>query len=71
MTNFINPEVIIIGGGIEKFGALLIDAIKLAIKEWAIEETSNIVKVIPSAFGENSIALGVVGIVVREIFTQA
>jgi len=44
---------------------------KAAIKEWAIEEAGNVVKVIPSAFGENSIALGVVGIVVREIFTQA
>jgi predicted NBD/HSP70 family sugar kinase len=67
----LNPEVVIIGGGIEKCGALLLDAIKLAIKEWAIEETASVVKVIPSAFGENSIALGVVGIVVREIFTQA
>jgi N-acetylglucosamine repressor len=71
LTNFLNPEVVIIGGGIEKCGALLLDAIKLAIKEWAIEETASVVKVIPSAFGENSIALGVVGIVVREIFTQA
>lgn len=71
LVNLLNPEVVVIGGGIEDCGAILLDAVKAAIKEWAIEEASNVVKVIPSAFGENSIALGVVGIVVRELFTQA
>lgn len=71
LTNLLNPEVVVIGGGIEKCGALLLDAIKQAVKEWAITETADAVKIIPSAFGENAIALGVVGIVEREIFTQA
>ena len=71
LVNLLNPEVVIIGGGVEICGAILLDAVKEAIKDWAIEETAQAVKVIPSAFGENAIALGVVGIVVREIFTQA
>jgi predicted NBD/HSP70 family sugar kinase len=71
LVNLLNPEVVVIGGGIEDCGAVLLDAVKGAVKEWAIEEAANVVKVIPSAFGENSIALGVVGIVVRELFTQA
>ncbi len=71
LINLLNPEVVVIGGGIEDCGAILLDAVKGAVKEWAIEEASNVVKIIPSAFGENSIALGVVGIVVRELFTQA
>jgi len=71
LVNLLNPEVVVIGGGIEDCGTILLDAVKNAVREWAIEEAANVVKVIPSAFGENSIALGVVGIVVRELFAQA
>ncbi|MBI4372141.1 MAG: ROK family protein [Candidatus Omnitrophica bacterium] len=71
LVNLLNPEIVVIGGGIEDCGAPLLDAIKAAIKEWAIEEASSHVKIIPSAFGENAVALGVVGIVAREVFAQA
>ncbi|HXV27337.1 MAG TPA: ROK family protein, partial [bacterium] len=71
LANLFNPEIVVIGGGIEDCGAPLLDAIKLAVKEWAVEEASNSAKVIPSAFGENAVALGVVGIVAREVFAQA
>ena len=49
----------------------LLDAVKNAVKDWAVEEVASQVKIIPSAFGENSVALGVVGIVAREVFAQA
>ncbi|HQB93733.1 MAG TPA: ROK family protein, partial [Candidatus Omnitrophota bacterium] len=65
------PEVVVIGGGIEDCGAALLDAVKSTVKEWAVEEAATQVKVIPSAFGENAVALGVVGIVAREVFAQA
>ncbi len=71
IVNLFNPEVVVIGGGIEDCGATLLDAIKSTVKEWAAEEASSQVKIIPSAFGENAVALGVVGIVAREIFAQA
>ena len=71
LVNLLNPEIVVIGGGIEDCGAPLLDAIKASIKEWAVEEASAQVKIIPSAFGENAVALGVVGIVAREVFAQA
>ncbi len=71
LVNLLNPEIVVIGGGIEDCGAPLLDAIKNAIKEWSVEEASAQVKIIPSAFGENAVALGVVGIVAREVFAQA
>ena len=71
IVNLFNPEVVVIGGGIEDCGATLLDAIKNTVKEWAVEEASTQVKIIPSAFGENAVALGVVGIVAREVFAQA
>ena len=71
LVNLLNPEIVVIGGGIEDCGAPLLDAIKLSVKEWSVEEASSQVKIIPSAFGENAVALGVVGIVAREVFAQA
>ncbi len=71
IVNLLNPEVVVIGGGIEDCGATLLDAIKTTVKEWAVEEAAIPVKIIPSAFGENAVALGVVGIVAREVFAQA
>ncbi len=71
LVNLLNPEIVVIGGGIEDCGAPLLDAIKSAVKEWSVEEASSQVKIIPSAFGENAVALGVVGIVAREVFAQA
>lgn len=71
IVNLLNPEVVVIGGGIEDCGAPLLDAIKNTVKEWSVEEAATQVKIIPSAFGENAVALGVVGIVAREVFAQA
>ncbi|MBI1977781.1 MAG: ROK family transcriptional regulator [Candidatus Omnitrophica bacterium] len=71
LVNLLNPEIVVIGGGVEDCGAPLLDAIKTTVKEWAVEEASSQVKIIPSAFGENAVALGVVGIVAREVFAQA
>jgi len=71
IVNLLNPEVVVIGGGIEDCGAVLLDSIKNTVKEWSVEEAATQVKIIPSAFGENAVALGVVGIVAREIFAQA
>jgi predicted NBD/HSP70 family sugar kinase len=71
IVNLLNPEVVVIGGGIEDCGAPLLDSIKNTVKEWSVEEASTQVKIIPSAFGENAVALGVVGIVAREVFAQA
>lgn len=71
LINLLNPEVIVIGGGIEACGAVLLDAVKTAVKTWALEEAVNNVKIIPSAFGDKSVAYGVVGIVEREVFAQA
>lgn len=71
LVNLLNPEIVVIGGGIEDCGAILLDAVKNTVKDWAVEEVASQVKIIPSAFGENSVALGVVGIVAREVFAQA
>ena len=70
LTNLLNPEIVVIGGGVEDCGAPFLEVLKNTVKEWAVEEASSRVSIIPSAFGENAVALGAVGIVAREIFAQ-
>ena len=70
LVNLLNPEIVVIGGGVEDCGAPFLEAVKETVKQWALEEASSRVSIIPSAFGENAVALGAVGIVAREIFAQ-
>lgn len=70
LANLLNPEIVVIGGGVEDCGAPFLEALKNTVKEWSVEEAANRVSIIPSAFGENAVALGAVGIVAREIFAQ-
>ncbi|MFC1703502.1 ROK family protein [Candidatus Omnitrophota bacterium] len=70
LVNLLNPQLVIIGGGIEKAGDKLLDAVKETVSRWAFEDTAGAVKIIPSRFGEDSVALGAASLVVRNIFTQ-
>ncbi len=70
LVNLLNPQIVIIGGGIEKAGNILLDAVKEAIAAWSFEEMARQVKVIPSSLGDNSIALGAASLVVRQFFAH-
>lgn len=70
LVNLLNPEIVVIGGGVEDCGAPFLEVLKNTVKDWAVEEASSRTSIIPSAFGENAVALGAVGIVAREIFAQ-
>jgi len=42
LVNLINPEVIVIGGGIEECGSILVDSVKTSIKRWSFEEAGGL-----------------------------
>jgi predicted NBD/HSP70 family sugar kinase len=68
LVNFLNPQAVIIGGGLEEAGMPFIDEIRRTVSEWAFEEASSAVKIIPSRLGEDAVALGAANYIVREIF---
>ena len=70
LINLFNPEVVIIGGGIEKAGELILGPIRRSIRKFAFEEPANKVRIIPSALGEDAVSLGAASLVLREIFIQ-
>ena len=71
LINLFNPEILVIGGGLEEAGALLMDAVKKTVAGWAFPEMANACKVIPSRLGENAVALGAASLAIRDTFVQA
>jgi len=70
LVNLLNPDVVIIGGGIEQVGSVLLDSVRRAVKRWAFEEMAEAVKIIPARLGDNSVALGAATLVIRNVFSR-
>ncbi|NQT89709.1 MAG: ROK family protein [Candidatus Omnitrophica bacterium] len=70
LINLFNPEVVVIGGGIEQAGELLLGPTRKTVRQLAFEEPANTVKIVPSRLGDSAVALGAAGLVLREIFAR-
>lgn len=70
LINIFNPEIVIIGRGIELAGDLLLDVIKKTVKKWAYEEVVKTVRIIPSKLGEDSVAVGAASVAMQQLFSQ-
>lgn len=71
LVNLFNPEVVVIGGGVEKAGELVLDPIRKTVRKLAFSEQASIVKIITSALGEDAVSLGAASLAIREIFLKA
>ncbi len=71
LINLFNPEIVILGGGMERAGDLILEPIKRMVRRLAFEEPASMVRIIPSRLGENSVSLGAASLVIREIFIHA
>ena len=71
LINIFNPQVVVIGGGMEKAGSVFMQALSSCIKMYAFEESFNAAKILPSFLGEDAVALGAAALGVRELFINA
>jgi len=70
LVNLFNPEVVVIGRGIEKAGDIFFSAVRKSLRKWAYEESVKIAKVVPTSLGEDVVAIGAGALVVRELFAK-
>ncbi|MBI5874070.1 MAG: ROK family protein [Candidatus Omnitrophica bacterium] len=70
LVNLLNPQMVIIGGGIEQAGIALIEEIREAVGEWCFQEAANAVKIVPSRLGEDAVALGAASLIIRNAFAE-
>ncbi|MDP2942373.1 MAG: ROK family transcriptional regulator [Candidatus Omnitrophota bacterium] len=71
LVNLLNPEVVVIGGGIEQAGAVFMDSIKRTIHCWSREENIRNLRIVPSRLGGNAVAMGAVCLVLQRILMNA
>jgi predicted NBD/HSP70 family sugar kinase len=71
LVNVFNPQLVIIGGGLEEAGNVLLDIVRQSVNDWCFKEMAQAVKIMPSRLGENAVALGAASLVVRNMFIKA
>jgi predicted NBD/HSP70 family sugar kinase len=70
LVNIFNPDIVAIGGGIEKAGDVFMDSIRETVKRFAFEEPASLVKIIPSILEDNAVVLGAAALAAREVFIE-
>lgn len=68
LVNLLNPELIIIGGGVENAGIVLLDAVRQKIRDIAIPEAAEKTRIVPSGLGEDAVPLGASALVIQNYF---
>lgn len=68
LVNVLNPEVIIIGGGMEHGGYTFIEKINSYVKKYAFDEMIKNLKIIASGLGDEAVSLGAANMVVKKTF---
>lgn len=71
LVNLFNPEAVVIGGGVEKAGELILEPIKNVVRKLAFTEQADMVRITTSALGENAVSMGAASLAIREIFLKA
>ena len=65
--NFLNPEMVVIGGGISQAGPALWDPIMRTVRANALKEALEVCRVVPAALGDDAGIMGGVVLVLQEM----
>jgi N-acetylglucosamine repressor len=70
LVNLLNPEMVVLGGGLEEAGEGFLNKVTETVKEWAFREETENLKVVYSQLRENAVALGAASLVMQRLFAQ-
>ena len=70
LINLFNPEIIVVGRGIEKAGDVFFSALRKSVRKWAYDESVKVVKILPTSLGEDVVAAGAAALVVQDLFAK-
>lgn len=70
LVNLLNPEVVVIGGGLEEAGEDFLKQVSSTVKEWAFREAVENLKIVYSQLRENAVALGAASLVMQRVFAH-
>jgi len=70
LVNLLNPEVVVIGGGLEEAGDEFLKRVASTVKDWSFRESTEDLKIVYSQLRENAVALGAASLVMQRVFAQ-
>lgn len=71
LVNLFAPEVVVIGGGAQDAGDIILMPIKKMVDRLAFSERLKGLKIIAGALGEDAVDIGAASLAIREIFIKA
>ncbi len=70
LVNLLNPEVVVIGGGLEEAGDEFLKNVSFTVRDWAFREAVDDLKIVYSQLRENAVAFGAASLVMQRVFAQ-
>ncbi len=70
LINLFGPKVVVIGGGVEEAGELILAPVKRVVRKLSLNKYSNVVIAL-GAIGEDAVSLGAASLAIREILLKA
>ncbi len=70
LVNLLNPEVVVIGGGLEEAGDDFLNTVTQTVKDWAFREVTKDLKIVYSQLRENAVAQGAASLVTEKLFAH-
>jgi predicted NBD/HSP70 family sugar kinase len=70
LVNLLNPEVVVIGGGLEEAGEEFLNKLTLTVKDWSFRELTKDLKIVYSQLRENAVALGAGSLIIQKVFAR-
>ena len=70
LVNLLNPQVVVIGGGLEESGEAFLNKVRSTVMDWAFREATSDLKIVYSQLRENAVAMGAASLVLERVFAQ-
>jgi glucokinase len=67
IVNLLNPDCIVIGGGVAQAGDWLLEPIRWEVKRRALPDATKALQIVPAALGTNAGVLGAAALVFRSV----
>ncbi len=68
LVNLLNPQTVVIGGGLEEAGDDFLSKVNFTVKSWAFREATDDLRIVYSQLRENAVALGAASLVMQKTF---
>lgn len=70
LVNLLNPQTVVIGGGLEEAGEDFLNRVNSTVKDWAFREVTEDLKIAYSQLRENAVALGAACLIMQKVFSR-